>query len=373
MLRVSDGSEDGVEREDNLPCMQPCRITAVQAGKEQAIQVPVRPGRCPLGFSRLQIGILSLVKSNPGVLAYWQFAEILGTAWSLEITESAVRGAISRMPRHAFLLRSRARTLSHSGNLYTLSADPCSHISPLTESVRYSVQTGGHAGNCNSLSSRQIEIKDLSVSWDHATLRLLALSESDYALHWPKLATAGVGVSLIEQAVAALRKLGKSMDKIIEGLDHAEWELEHGTMFDKEGRQVADPASWVFRALATNGSYRRPKGYVSPEEQKLLDATEEANRRKAALEIWLVQEFELWRNMLAPDEIEGLLPQPKPSEPSIRESLLRAHFRKHVWPEILTAKSFGQPTPCGHGPLSGAGRGLCPSEPREDEGREPEA
>lgn len=33
----------------------------------------------------------------------------------------------------------------------------------------------------------------------------------------------------------------------------------------------------------------------------------------------------------------------------------------------------GQPTPCGHRPLSGAGRGLCPSEPREGEDKEPKA
>lgn len=33
----------------------------------------------------------------------------------------------------------------------------------------------------------------------------------------------------------------------------------------------------------------------------------------------------------------------------------------------------GQPTPCAHGALSGAGRGLCPSEPREGEDKEPKA
>lgn len=108
---------NGVLHEGNLSCMQACREVVAQAGGGQSVQVPFRPGRCPLGFSRLQIGILSLVKSNPGVLSYWQIAELIGTAWGQEVTENAVRGAINRMPRHAFLLRSRARTLSHSGNL----------------------------------------------------------------------------------------------------------------------------------------------------------------------------------------------------------------------------------------------------------------
>jgi hypothetical protein len=38
-----------------------------------------------------------------------------------------------------------------------------------------------------------------------------------------------------------------------------------------------------------------------------------------------------------------------------------------------TLAQLGQPTPCAHGALSGAGQGLCPSEPREDEDKEPEA
>lgn len=36
-------------------------------------------------------------------------------------------------------------------------------------------------------------------------------------------------------------------------------------------------------------------------------------------------------------------------------------------------QQLGQPTPCAHGALSGAGQGLCPSEPREGEGKEPKA
>lgn len=330
---------NGVLHEGNLSCMQACREVVAQAGGGQSVQVPFRPGRCPLGFSRLQIGILSLVKSNPGVLSYWQIAELIGTAWGQEVTENAVRGAINRMPRHAFLLRSRARTLSHSGNLYTLSADPCCHIQPFVTCVRSPVQTAEQASGCDAPSSRKIDRKTLSISEDHATARLLALSENDYALHWPRLAQAGVGVSLIEQVVDELRKIGKSTEKILEGLSYAEWELEHGVLLDKNGVQVGDPAGWMYRALSTNGSYRRPRGYVSPEEQALLDATEEANRRKAALEQLAAREFEIWRDSLSTEALESFLPNRKPSEPSIRDALLRTAFRERVWPDLLATHS----------------------------------
>jgi hypothetical protein len=287
----------------------------------------------------LQIGILSLVKSNPGVLSYWQFADLIGNVWGQEITENAVRGAINRMPRHAFLLRSRARSLSHSGNLYTFSADPCCHIRPFVTCVRSPVQTAEQASGCDAPSFRKTERNTLSISNDHATARLLTLSENDYALHWPRLAQAGVGVSLVEQVVDELRKIGKSTEKVLEGLSYAEWELEHGVMLDKGGVQVGDPAGWLYRALATNGSYRRPKGYISPEEQALLDATEEANRRKAALEQLAAREFEIWRDSLSAEALESFLPSRKPSEPSIRDALLRTAFRERVWPDLIATHS----------------------------------
>lgn len=201
------------------------------------------------------------------------------------------------------------------------------------------MQTAEQASGCDAPSSRKIDRKTLSISEDHATARLLAFSENDYALHWPRLAQAGVGVSLIEQVVDELRKIGKSTEKILEGLSYAEWELEHGVMLDKNGAQVGDPASWLHRALATNGSYRRPRGYVSPEEQALLDATEEANRRKAALEQLAAREFEIWLDSLSAEALEGYLPNRKPSEPSIRDSLLRTAFRERVWPDLLATHS----------------------------------
>ena len=69
----------------------------------------------------------------------------------------------------------------------------------------------------------------------------------------------------------------------MQGLTHAEWELEHGAMRDKSGAPVASPVDWIFTSLSKNGYYRRPAGYVSPQEQAELDAAEEAKRITGAL------------------------------------------------------------------------------------------
>jgi len=114
---------DVVKQLGSLPCKQACSALGVQFGESDSIPLPSRQGRCPRGFSRLQIGIFSLIKSKPRGIAYWQIAKFVESHLGAEVTDRAVRGAVHRMPRHAFFLRSRARTLSHSVILYILGGE----------------------------------------------------------------------------------------------------------------------------------------------------------------------------------------------------------------------------------------------------------
>jgi len=156
-------------------------------------------------------------------------------------------------------------------------------------------------------------IKNLSIS--------LAVMETS----WPTLTRTGFGLEQVRQIVDTLTSLGKPVDRLVVGLDHIEFELVHGQLVDKEGQPVADPCCWAFRALAQNGYYRRPKGYVSPEEQALLDQEEEA---KALLEAHRKAEqsqFEAWQAGLSPEELAEHL-RAHPGGP--KEAWL-----KHVWKE----------------------------------------
>ena len=60
-------------------------------------------------------------------------------------------------------------------------------------------------------------------------------------------------VPQIEQIERALAEQGKTTDRVIQALDHAEWELAEGRMLDKVGQPVADPCAWVFRSLHRSG------------------------------------------------------------------------------------------------------------------------
>lgn len=147
----------------------------------------------------------------------------------------------------------------------------------------------------NQDSSLKIDRKSLSIS-------LGTLQTS-----WPTLARAGFGLEQIEQIHAALAQLGKSLDRIVQGLDHAEWELAEGKMLDKQGQPVADPCAWVYRSLASQGYYRRPAGYVSAEEQAERDAIEEAKSLTRTRENARQERFRAWLQSLSGDEKENVL------------------------------------------------------------------
>lgn len=122
-------------------------------------------------------------------------------------------------------------------------------------------------------------------------------------LHWPNLVRCGFGPDQLAQIENSLIRVGKPTHRIVQGLDHIEYELAHGQLVDKEGQAVADPCSWAFRALAQNGYYRCPKGYVSPEEQAAKDDEARARATLAARQKAFQAQFEAWKAGLSDKEL----------------------------------------------------------------------
>jgi len=138
-------------------------------------------------------------------------------------------------------------------------------------------------------------------------LKTLSISAETIGLTWPSLARAGFGPEQYEQILANLAAVGKPTDRVTQGLDHIEYELASGQLTDKTGQPVADPCSWAFRALAQNGYYRRPKGYVSPEEQAERDAAAEAQALAQSREQAREARFQAWAKGLSAADRQSAL------------------------------------------------------------------
>ena len=212
---------------------------------------------------------LSLLKAQPALIAYWQIAEAIARVYGIGTTEGAVRGALERLGRRGFLVRSRAAAGRAQGNRYAFLADPCPHITPpvfLESGMEASTEPGAASGikPVPSLLEEKRDRRNLSVfsgaqDAPTASHRLESLSEEDVAFHWPNLAKAGFGTCQIRQILARLFQVGIGAENLAQGLTYAEWELEHGTMRDKNGEPVSHPLNWVFSSLARPGYYRRPQ------------------------------------------------------------------------------------------------------------------
>ena len=310
------------------------------ASMESGMELPARNGHCPRGFSTLQIAILSVLKAHRQIIAYWQIAELITARFGMAPTTGAVRGAMERLYRRDFLLRSREAAGSLKGNRYAFTEEPCQHIIPYSATESNSQADMESAAQSSEIAApsilEEIDRKNtLSISsGESECARLEALGETDIVFHWPKLAGSGFGTHEIRQIIERLEQKNLPLSGVLQGLEHAEWALEHDLMKDKDGQSVQHPTNWVFQILAKQGYYPRPTGYVSPQEQAELDAAEDRKRLAAAQEERRKAECEAWIAGLSPDERSAIVGTQNSPVRIPDDVLLRNHFRAEIWPRL---------------------------------------
>lgn len=260
----------------------------------------------------------------------------------------SVRGIVNRLVERGFLRRKQARDGTIRGVRFaTVDALLCPHIMVVQPDNRCAVQGDARSELCvaPSILKETDRQNTLSVSSEKAdpvaVNRLEALTEDDIAFHWPNLAKVGFGTCQIRQIVERLSQVAIGTEKVMPGLAHAEWELANGAMRDKSGVPVTSPVDWVFTSLSKNGYYRRPAGYVSPQEQAELDAAEEAQRISVARDALKKATFEAWLADLPTEERTAITTTQKSTLPMPEDTALRLHFKAQVWPEILVKRKQG--------------------------------
>lgn len=321
----------------NLACRYACMQKAEDIDTELLMNDKFR---CLQGFSCLQINIISIIKGNPDVLAYWQVAKLVEQYYLMATTKGAVRGALERLFPRNFIIRNRASKGRLKGNRYALATDPCEHIKAYN-CVEGNMDLSEYSGSDTVLSTLKEEIdrKNLSIFSKTPEQLLEELTEMDILSHWPCLAKTGFGTHQIRQIVLALSKVAISAQNVLQGLHYAEWELDNNQMTDKSGQLVSDPCSYIFSSLVRSGCYRKPVGFIDPEEVAEREAIEKTRRQrqlseeraKEEMQAKFAEGFEQWLKTKTSTDIQKILTATKIGSLSMPEDVaLRNYYREFV-------------------------------------------
>ncbi|WP_031480054.1 helix-turn-helix domain-containing protein [Maridesulfovibrio frigidus] len=161
------------------------------------------------------------------------------------------------------------------------------------------------------------QIKSLSSSEESEeekwTRRLLSISRDDFQVLWPSLHNKRFGPDQIRQIVEHRLSFGETILDIEESLHAAHWELENET-FPETRKGVCN---YLFATLKSKGTWRRPVGFLTPNEQALANA-KKADKTRTELKNIETQkiekaeqdlqnhDFENWLNSLDNSEIESI-------------------------------------------------------------------
>lgn len=140
--------------------------------------------------------------------------------------------------------------------------------------------------------------------------RLLSFSTDDFHILWPGLHREGFGPDQISQIVKHRLSFDETILDIENSLYAAEYELERES-FPKARKGVCN---YLFATLKNKGCWRRPQGFLTPNEQALANAEKEREtlrklkdlehkKEKRAEQDKQDEKFEAWLAGLSDEEI----------------------------------------------------------------------
>lgn len=188
------------------------------------------------------------------------------------------------------------------------------------------------------LLDRQIE--NLSSSEEKfQARRLLEIGADEFKIFWPRLHTHRFGPNQIRQIVKYRVSGCETVLDLEDSLHAAEWELKHGTFPETH----KGPCNYLFATLKDTGLWRRPVGFLTPDEQALADAEKEKSvireqekreqrQAKKEKQAKLNERFEAWLVTQTPEELAAIDSRCT-VPPSTEES-------KHRWRRVYWGKNI---------------------------------
>ncbi|NDV24857.1 hypothetical protein [Desulfovibrio sp. JC022] len=174
--------------------------------------------------------------------------------------------------------------------------------------------------------------------------RLLSLSADDFEILWPRLHAEKFGPNQIRQIVQHRLPVDESVADIENSLHAVEWELEHDTFPEAH----KGPCNYLFATLKSKGTWRKPVGFQTPNEQILANMEKEKTviRKIEKLEKQQTKEaklagqdekFEKWLAAQTPEELTQIDGRCCPTPPKTDQS--KRTWRKFYWNKNINRKA----------------------------------
>ena len=304
-------------------CIVACSYACMQTNMQLAMH-DKDVKKCQLGLSVNQINIISIIKDTRLPLSYKNIAEMLNINFQTTLSADAVRGSITRLKNNSFIESQKTSLGKRRGNVYTIKSLACSYIPMINmqDNMQTSQQFNMHPAvhtNTSRFKDRtdsNLSILNPATNQNHQSYKhdFESLSKDDIEFHFENLAKNDFGTDQIRQIILRLESVNISLENVMQGLTYAEWDLEHGQMKDKNGKLIEKPSSWVFKILAKQGYYPRPKNYISPAEQIERDAKTETEALEKLKKEFEDVQYENWRDSLSEEKKQELMEEKKRTE-----------------------------------------------------------
>lgn len=332
------GTTPEAQKQPAVPCGWACTRL------EHSIQTTKKV--CEHGLSELQIHVLAtILELGNRIISYEHLGKILTTKIHTLVSGESVRGVVQRLAKRGYLQHQQAREGLRRGVRFKVPhSKACLLLAhAVNKEFTQHTQADIQAGIQDHAIDRDLSVYLTSKGVTNTTRQYLeSLTEQAIELHWPELFKQGLRMSQIRQIIANLDKVGIACTDVLQGLTHAEWALANGGLRDKFGKAVELPLNWVFKTLSRQGYYPRPAGYISPEEQAELDATEEKKRLAAAHKARYKAEFDAWDSLLSREERKSIINASNNTNGSrlrLPEHIqLSKYFELNIWPDLQRQK-----------------------------------
>lgn len=227
------------------------------------------------------------------ITSYGELEHILG------IPAGTIKHTISKLGEHGYLTKRKHSGQNNVQGLH-IQLDNSKRTDQLNSRIVQMDRSKPH-----SKISRENK-KNISLSQTDL-FPALSLTEEDLQINYPALFACGFRTNQIQQICTNLKRVGRNIGNLLLGMEYANAWLEIGNLLDGKKEKVAEPLNYIFKSLYKTGLFKRPNGYVFPEELAAKDAEARANAAKKAAEAKEEEEFQKWKMNLSSEEKDHLL------------------------------------------------------------------